>query len=61
MKLSIGDYVTIVKDETVVQGEVTGWNVVEGELYSLRIQHIHEPFVLGIWLLVEEEGTQEND
>lgn len=59
MRVSLGDYVTIVNSETVVQGEVTSWNVVEGELYSIRIKHIHEPFVLGSWLLVEEESEDE--
>lgn len=59
MRVAHGDYVTIVNGETVVQGEVTSWNVVEGELYSIRIKHIHEPFVLGAWLLVEEESEDE--
>lgn len=59
MKVSVGDYVTIVNGETVIQGEISGWHVIEGELYSIRIQHIHEPFLLGTWLIVEEESEDE--
>lgn len=44
MEVSIGDYVILVKDRTIVDGEISGWMVAGGELVHLFIAGIECPF-----------------
>lgn len=44
MEVAIGETVILLKDNTLVDGEITGWLVAGGELVHIFIKGIESPF-----------------
>jgi hypothetical protein len=60
MQIFLGDFVTIIKGETVISGRIEGIKMLNGELERVAFKSIDNWFYLNDGWLFAEEETEED-